>query len=160
MKKRKLQKAKQEICARCSPDNKTVLNQSDFNSGTYRIKSSGYYILGENIEFQPIPADEATRTDQPGIGWFAIITVETDYVVLDLNGHTIEATQEFLNQHIFNLFSIVELDNSQFPGPQYRTNSDPLPPPSPVTPNTLLPNTSCEKRNLWSIGTFWDPRHR
>ena len=32
-----------------------VLMQSDFSDGTFRIKESGYYQLGENIVFEPNP---------------------------------------------------------------------------------------------------------
>lgn len=101
---------------------KVYLTQKDFDSGTYRIKESGIYKLKEDIEFQPIPADQAKRTDKPGIGWFAVITVETDDVIIDLDGHIIQASQEFIDNHFFNLFSVVELANSQFPGPQFGTS--------------------------------------
>ncbi len=92
------------------------LTQSDFDSGTYRITVSDTYILDEDIVFEPIPAAEATRSDKPYMGWFAAITVETDNVTIDLNHHKIEASQFFVDNHIFKVFSQIELDNCPFSG--------------------------------------------
>lgn len=92
------------------------LSQKDFESGTYRIKIPGIYVLDENIEFSPIPVLEATRTDMPLGGWFAAITVETNNVVIDLNGKILEASQYFLDNRIFKVYANIELDNSPFSG--------------------------------------------
>lgn len=92
------------------------LTQSDFDSGTYRIKVADTYILDEDIYFQPIPEAEQTRTDKPVTGWFAAITVETDNVVIDLNGKTLQASRFYVDNFIFNVFADIELDNSPFPG--------------------------------------------
>ena len=46
------------------------------------------------------------------IGFFAGISVETDHVYIDLNGHSIEMDPEFYLQQRF--FAIVELGNKQF----------------------------------------------
>jgi hypothetical protein len=89
--------------------------QHNFDSGTYRIKQPGYYKLMGDIEFQPIPALEATRKDKPDLGWVAALTIETDFVVIDLNGHSIKASQQYLNQHFANVFADIELDNNPFP---------------------------------------------
>jgi hypothetical protein len=92
------------------------LNQDSFANGTYRIKSSGKYILDENIIFNPTE----TRPDIPsGTGWFAAITVETDDVDINLNCHSIEAAAEFLNSHQAGVFAIIELDNCPFSGSTY-----------------------------------------
>ena len=41
------------------------LSQKDFNDGTYLIDKSGYYVLKENIVFNPNPNDDyMPRTDQ------------------------------------------------------------------------------------------------
>ena len=94
------------------------LSQGDFNSGTVRMKKGGLYKLKENINFQPIPALE--RPDKPQIGWFAAIMVETsDGVIIDLNGKTISATQQFIDNHFFNVYAHIELDNCPFSGPLF-----------------------------------------
>ncbi len=104
------------LSALCSAQTVTYLKQSDFNSGTYRIKTPGVFIFEENVEFNPIPAAEATRTDKPIAGWFAAITVETNDVIIDLNHKTLEASLDYINTHFFTVFANIELDNSPFPG--------------------------------------------
>jgi hypothetical protein len=73
--------------------------------------------------FEPIPSAEATRTDKPLVeGWFAVMTVETSAnVVIDFNRKSVQATSNFNNNHIFDVFAIVELDNSPFSGLQFQT---------------------------------------
>lgn len=94
-----------------------ILRQKDFESGTYRIKDSGYYQLAESILFYPDKSKEQERTDKPFIGWFAAISIETDQgVVIDLNGYTLQADQRFIDSHLFNVFSDIELDNCPFSG--------------------------------------------
>jgi hypothetical protein len=89
----------------------TLLHQSDFDTGTYRIKKGGYYKIVENVEFNPSNG----RPDEPQTGWNFIISVETsDNVVVDFGGHLVEATQSFIDNHTFNVFAIVEFDNSPF----------------------------------------------
>lgn len=102
-----------------SPQSQTVihLTQKDFESGTYRIRTPNTtIILDTDIEFEPTPAAEATRTDKPFIGWFAAITVETDNVIIDLKGKTIQASEIFLANDIENAFADIELDNAPFAG--------------------------------------------
>ncbi len=97
-------------------DSAIALHQSDFASGTFRIRKPGYYYLAENIKFDPNPAKEANRNDKPVHGgWFAAISIETDNVVLDLNTKTLECTQNFVDNHLFKVFCMVELNNSPFP---------------------------------------------
>lgn len=92
------------------------LRQSDFDTGTYRIRTPHRcYILDEDINFEPT----STREDIPIAGWFAVISVETDDIRIDLNGHTIQATEAYLAQHFFFVFSGIELTNSPFPGPLF-----------------------------------------
>jgi len=96
-------------------DNAIPLSQSDFDSGTYRIQSSGYYYLTEDISFDPDPLAEAGRTDKPRTDWFAAITVECDNVIIDLNTKALEMSEDFLNNHGFKVFALIELNNSPFP---------------------------------------------
>ena len=88
----------------------TTLANADFTKGTYRIQSSGTYVLKEDILFEP------TNDPKPEggfrLGWFAAISVECDHVVLDLNGFRIEqGPGHYLRQRFF---SIIELANSPF----------------------------------------------
>lgn len=112
---------KKEIIEKSALEKKKVLlSQSDFDSGTYRIKAGGYYQLGENILFSPQIEAETTRTDKPFSGWFASITVETDEAtVIDLNRHLLASSATFDEEHLFNVFSQIELDNCPFSGTLY-----------------------------------------
>jgi hypothetical protein len=93
----------------------TKISASDVDKGTYRILKGGCYYLSENIEFEPNggccdywPKFDTSNPDeypmgQYSLGFFAVITIEADDVVLDLNGKTIESTVEFsLKQRFFN----------------------------------------------------------
>ena len=112
-----LSKKKKEIVEDYTP---TYLYQSDFNEGTYLIEEPGYYILKEDIVFNPNPNDDyMPRPDQekynkPGfsLGFFAVISISAKDVYLDLNGYSISASEEFTLQQRF--FSIIELANSPF----------------------------------------------
>ena len=97
------------------PDSIIPLSQTDFDSGTYRIQSPGYYYLTENISFDPDPTAEATRTDKPRTAWFAAISIECDNVIIDLNTKTLDMSESFLNNHGFKVFALIELNNSPFP---------------------------------------------
>ena len=92
-----------------------ALSQSDFDSGTYRITTPGYYYFAEDVEFNPSFAAETLRGDKPDTGWFAGITVETDNVVIDLNTKTFEASLDFIDTQSFKVFALIELSNSPFP---------------------------------------------
>lgn len=112
--------------------NPKYLRQSDFDNGTYRITKSGYYVLSEDIKFNPNPSvwDEKTsslsgddwmpRSDQMGVypplpyglGFFAAITIETKNVVLDLNQKNISQSNEHYLQQRF--FACIELANQPF----------------------------------------------
>ncbi|GMU19645.1 MAG: hypothetical protein AMXMBFR12_08370 [Candidatus Babeliales bacterium] len=97
-----------------------LLSQLDFDSGTYRIKSGGYYKFIENVLFDPQIMAEKKRNDKPASGWFASITIETtEPVVIDLNTFTLASSAEFDEQHIFNVFAQIELDNCPFSGTLY-----------------------------------------
>jgi hypothetical protein len=69
----------------------------------------------ENIEFSPRPdndywndpSDNAYPINLYYLGFFAAITIESDNVILDLNGHTLQMSKEFyLLQRICNLIEV------------------------------------------------------
>ena len=122
----------------------TYLHQSDFDEGTYIIDEPGTYRLAEDISFNPHPPgsvgeDGVTVLDaysggnpfpsqlydpeegiyDPeafGIGFFTAIVIEANHVVLDLNGHTIEQSEEHALLQRF--FSVIELTDQPFIGGQ------------------------------------------
>jgi len=112
----------------------TYLYSADFSKGTYRIQEPGTYILMDDIEFDwnagdihtdpnaenawwPTENDESypgwgdTR-DQFFMGFFAGITVETNNVIIDLNGHTLQQSKTFFYQQGF--FSDIEIEAQPF----------------------------------------------
>jgi hypothetical protein len=99
------------------------LTQKDFDQGTYRIRSAGLYIIQENIDFAPRPdndywndpSDLDYPINQYYLGFFAVITIESDNVVLDLNGHTIQMSKEFyLLQRFCNIIEVFTSFESSF----------------------------------------------
>lgn len=117
--------------------NVTKLYQSDFDYGTYRIKTSGKYVLMEDIIFNPNPSiwnsetyrlegDDWMPTSEQissgkypvapigayHMGFFAAITIESDDVILDLGGYTIE--QHFAHYLQQRFFSTIELASTPF----------------------------------------------
>lgn len=102
-------------------NNIKYLYQRDFLQGTYRITEPGKYKLYENIIFHPNPnngfkpRDDQTKKYPRGayiLGFFAVITIETSDVKLDLNGYKIEVSEEFNQNQRFA--SIIECSNSPF----------------------------------------------
>ena len=104
-------------------DNKGVkLRNKDFRDGTYRITKPGYYKLVEDIVFEPnkngnpkyFPqkGDPYSQNSAYSLGFFAAITIESENVVLDLNGFTIQQSEEFALMQRF--FSCIELASSPF----------------------------------------------
>ena len=103
---------------RCSDP--ILLNNCSFKKGTYRITKPGYYKLQENIVFNPLVNDiflpQKFSKKYPQnvyfLGFFAAVTIECSYVILDLNDCTIEMDPMF---SIFQrFFSIIELANTPF----------------------------------------------
>lgn len=113
----------------------------DFAAGTYRITRSGTYILDCDIEFEPNPPEhgDESANDPSEYGWFplpeqeeiyrtgfadnsyigeyqlgfiAAVTIETDNVIFDLNGHVLEQSKVFYLQQRF--FSVILLNNKNF----------------------------------------------
>ena len=99
-----------------------LLNNMQFSNGTYRITQPGTYILTEDIVFNPNRYDNhKPRVNQYGkyppsngyvMGFFAAITVETENVIIDLNGFSIRL------HTIFNLkqrfCALIELASTPF----------------------------------------------
>lgn len=112
---------------------KTLLRQSDFDHGSYIIDSPGTYVLAEDVTFHPnshIPLDgarpemylfptEAQRavggkysSDAFTLGFFAAIVIQSDNVVLDLNGHRLQ--QSPLHALMQRFFALVEIASAPF----------------------------------------------
>lgn len=118
----------------------TFLHQSDFTDGTYIINEPGVYRLAEDISFNPhapgtlgedgVTVLDAYSAGNPfpsqygdiddgkydpaafGLGFFAAIMISADNVVLDLNGHTLEQSEEHALLQRF--FSLIELADQPF----------------------------------------------
>ena len=112
------------------------LYQNDFEHGTFRIIKSGTYTLMENIKFNfnaggikhpnaeyswmPYQDQEddypgASQSNHDGfysMGFFAGITVETDNVVIDLNGFEMSMDKKYYIQQRF--FVCISLTNKLF----------------------------------------------
>lgn len=86
------------------------LGTADFATGTYRIQQPGYYRLMEDVEFNPTSG----RADMPLTGWTSIFSVEGDGpFVIDLNGHTLAASDAFmLTKGFYWAYSTVLCGNS------------------------------------------------
>ncbi len=110
------------------------LSQTDFSDGTFRANQSGSYCLTENIIFNPNPSSNPSNPNEQGswfpnndidfpgcidlangayaLGFFAAITIESDDIILDLNGYKISYSIEFYLQQRFG--SIIEIANQPF----------------------------------------------
>merc|ERR1719361_3414005 len=118
-----------------SVDDVVELWQSDFEEGTYRIETSGTYKIMEDIVFDFNAGDLSNPNDgiswwpssdqvdkYPGagstrdiyyLGFIAGITVETDDVIIELNGFTLAMSEALYYQQRF--FSIIALKSVAFP---------------------------------------------
>ena len=94
------------------------LGQADFQNGTYRIRQPGIYRFIEDVEFGPRPDNDYWNDlgsseypiNQYFLGFFAAITIESDNVIIDLNGHTLQMAKEFyLLQRFCNLIEVQTL---------------------------------------------------
>ncbi len=97
-----------------SPYSIVKLSNADFESGTYRIKKGGTYVLTEDIVFDPT----FTREDlPPNKLWFAGITVETNSgVVIDGNGFDLKVSSAFATNNLVSIWTAVCLGNNTFSG--------------------------------------------
>lgn len=111
-------------CHPCVTYNVKELKQKDFEKGSYIINTPGYYKLSENIVFSPnkdsdgkptkMWLDQLDEKSRHGyvLGFFAMIVIQSDDVVLDLNGFKIEQSELFFHQQTF--YSHIELGSSPF----------------------------------------------
>lgn len=141
-------------------NNVVGLTQADFEEGTYRITEPGVYRLKEDIEFGPQAANDywpprnlwyKFPPSAYHLGFFAAITIETDDVTIDLNGHELKQSKEFyLLQRFYNN---IELNNRIFVSNEgvsslnYQKTDKPVPNEPPVgkfiTPmNVVIKNGS------------------
>ncbi len=106
----KLTKKRKEI----EKQNPIYLYQKDFDEGTYLLDKPGYYVFKEDIVFNPNHDVLPAKYNTPGfsLGFFAVISIYAKDVYLNLNHHSISASEEFTLQQRF--FSIIELANSPF----------------------------------------------
>ena len=103
-----------------------ALRQHHFNEGTVRITHPGIYVLQEDIVFNPNPDNDFMpkrehiesgrypigRGGAYHLGFFAAITIESDDVILNLNGHSIvQSPEHYLDQRFF---AIIELASAPF----------------------------------------------
>lgn len=103
------------------------LRQEHFNDGTLQIRVPGVYVLRENITFHPNPDNNFMPTKEQmesgrypaarnggayHLGFFAAIAIETDGVILDLNGMTIQQSREHSLMQRF--YANIELANAPF----------------------------------------------
>lgn len=99
-------------CGKC-----TLLKQSDFDHGTYQIKTGGLYVICEDIIFNPDAQYLTSNTEYSenkayAMGYFAAIAIECDNVIIDLQGFTIRQSYEhYFTQRFFN---VIELASSPF----------------------------------------------
>lgn len=119
------------------------ITNDSFRKGTLRIQQPGLYLVREDIILEPNPTDDCQPTpDQnklfpstPGpyiLGFFAGITIETDNVILDLQGHTIKQSVRFYMLQRF--FATVELASTPFIPKQGPANFG----PDPVYPKGIV----------------------
>ena len=103
------------------------LKQKDFENGTVRITTPGIYILTENIIFNPNEETDFLPTEKQSevngiypqnmsgpyhLGFFSAITIESDDVLLDLNGKTLSQSPNHNFQQRF--YANIELANMPF----------------------------------------------
>ena len=100
----------------------TLLSNTDFEDGTYRIQTAGHYRLVEDIVFNPNP--NSVRADRPtGVDWFAALSIECENFDLDGCGFSISASQDFVDAHIQKVYSNIELGNAPLPGVPFPLNT-------------------------------------
>ena len=93
------------------------IKQSDFATGSLRIKTPGTYVFTENVIFNAPFGPAATRPDAPLTGfWFAGISIECDNVVINGNGYTFTSSSTYVNANNTGTFAMVLLGNNQFSG--------------------------------------------
>jgi hypothetical protein len=99
-----------------------LINNKDFQEGTYIINQPGNYKIMEDIIFHPNPDNHFQPKKSQfikyspqkgyGLGFFAVIAIEAENVILDLQNHTIQCSDEFLLKQRF--CAIIELASTPF----------------------------------------------
>ena len=92
----------------------------DFKYGTYIIDKPGYYVLCEDIVFnpnkyhdhKPIPGQKYYEDPAYHLGFFAAIAITVDEVYLNLDGYSIRQSKEHALQQRF--YSNIELASAPF----------------------------------------------
>lgn len=109
-----------------TPYSQIFITNNSFKNGTLRITTPGRYTLLENIIFNPNEDNDFKPTKKQienkiyptriegayNLGFFAAITIESNDVVLDLNGHYIRQSPLHNLQQRF--YSHIELANAPF----------------------------------------------
>lgn len=96
------------------------LYQNNFSSGSLRITQPGHYVFAEDVVFEPNPNhDWRPRPEQQQyghkafrLGFFGGIVVESDNVLISLNGHRFSSSDVFMLQQ--KVFSLIELGTQPF----------------------------------------------
>ena len=99
----------------------TKIYQKDFVDGTYIIENGGIYKVMEDIVFNPNPDNDylpkPSQEKYKGLGYslgfFTMISIKCENVILDLNGKSLSVSKEFVIQQRF--FSCIELADAPFP---------------------------------------------
>mmetsp|Transcript_49224 Transcript_49224/g.140879 ORF Transcript_49224/g.140879 Transcript_49224/m.140879 type:complete len:576 (+) Transcript_49224:28-1755(+) len=131
----------------------TLLGNADFAGGTYRARTTGRYMLQEDITFNPngshlswsgFPEDSVQYPQRAGyfLGFFAAMTIEADDIEVDCNGYSFQMSASFHKRQRF--FAHIELGSMPFitgVGPPQFTN--PLNTPAGV----LVPANNVTIRN-------------
>lgn len=139
----------------------TLLRQSDFDGGTYRIRAPGTYRLAEDVSFGPRKDDDYWPPFLSGgadddaedleryppaayyLGFFAALTVEADDVTIDLNGHVLEQSEEFyLLQRFWNAIELNDrpfVSNDGVSSLNYQATDRPIP-SGPPAGNIVAPS--------------------
>ena len=127
------------------------LKQQHFENGTVRITQPGIYVLQENIVFHPNPENDFQPSGSdisshkypiPGpyqLGFFAAVTIETNDVIFDLNGHSIKQSIEHYLQQRF--YANIELGSAPFimnQGPSNKITGNYAAPKNIVVMNGIL----------------------
>ena len=99
------------------------LTNSHFKSGTFVANEDNVeYILQEDIIFNPLPENDNHPIPAPNcgdycgkeyeIGFFAVMAINAENVVVNLNGKTMKAHNDFVKNQRF--MSIIELGATPF----------------------------------------------
>jgi len=100
---------------RMFPTPTVQLTNGSFRNGTYRIRTPGYYLITEDVVFDP------PKLTKPNIlypfppyqlGFFCCISIECQDVILDLGGHTVAQSPKHALMQRFH--ALIELSSQPF----------------------------------------------